>query len=239
MLHLLASLSHSAEHAAWDALLAAHVTNSGVDYAGFDGAALDAYVAGLSAAEKPEGRDATLAFTMNAYNALTVDLMLDHPEVKSIRELDGGEVWKTREFTVAGEQVTLDHLENGVLRPLGDPRIHAGLNCASKGCPPLFGDAFETATVQAQLDDATKNWVSLNAYITSKMEDELALSMIFDWFAADFAAYATPDLAHAEGKEEQAINFLIKYTDEGTAKWLREGNYQVSWREYDWAKNAR
>ena len=241
MLHLLTSLSSAMDHAAWDGLLKAHVDNSGVDYAGFDGAALDAYLAELAKAPKPEGEAETLAFYLNAYNALTVDLVLDNPGLKSIRDLDGGQVWKTRRHTVAGEQVTLDHIEHGLLRPLGDPRVHAGLNCASKGCPPLLAEAFEAATVDEQLDKATRNWVSLNAYITSKMEDEIHLSKIFEWFAEDFASYADDfDVPNVDDpKQEAALNFIRAYGPPHIQTWIEGGAYTVAWREYDWALNAR
>lgn len=241
MLHLLTTLSFAMDHSPWDALLKAHVDNSGVDYASFDGAALDAYVAALGAAPKPEGKDETLAFYINAYNALTVDLILANPGVASIRDLDEGEVWKTRSFNVAGESVTLDHIEHGILRPLGSERVHASVNCASKGCPPLLAEAFVPERVDAQMTSATRNWVSLNAYITSKRMDELHLSQIFDWFGDDFSEYADDfDIPGVDDpKQEAALNFLRAYTDPGTKKWIESGTYSVHWWDYDWALNKK
>ncbi|HJN72748.1 MAG TPA: DUF547 domain-containing protein [Myxococcota bacterium] len=242
MLHVLSGLCFALDNGGWNGLLSAHVEVSGVDYAGFDGAALDSYVAAIAAAPKPKGKDQTLAFYMNAYNALTVDLILDHQgKITSIRDLDGGQPWKKRTFVVAGEELTLDHIENGVLRPLGDPRVHAGLNCASKGCPPLLAEAFEAATIDAQLDRAARSWVSHNAFITSKMEDELHISQIFDWYAVDFAAYADDfDVPGVDDpKQEAALNFIRAYSGDHTRKWIESGSYTVHWWEYDWKLNAR
>ena len=39
-------------------------------------------------------------------------------------------------FSVRGKTYTLDEMEHAVLRPLGDPRIHMAINCASRSCPP-------------------------------------------------------------------------------------------------------
>jgi hypothetical protein len=33
--------------------------------------------------------------------------------------------------------MNLFDLEHKIIRPFGDPRIHAGINCASGGCPRL------------------------------------------------------------------------------------------------------
>ena len=128
-------VAHAVDVASWQAVLDAHVdTASDVDYAGVKAdPRLETYVAGLATASEPEGKEAQLAFWMNAYNALTVDLVTDEWPLASIRDLDGGNPWRKRTFTVAGRSVTLDDIEHRILRPLGDPRIHAGVNCASRG----------------------------------------------------------------------------------------------------------
>lgn len=236
----MSSLAAAGDHADWNAIVSTNVKGRNVSYGTIDTAALDAYLARLATAQAPSTPDAKLAFWMNAYNALTVDLILDNPGIASIRDLDEGNPWTARTFTVAGQQVTLDHIENGILRPLGDPRIHAGVNCASKGCPPLFAEAFEAATVQEQLDRATRNWVATNAYKTSKAMDEIHVSKIFEWYGDDFAAYgaAKADLPGVDGQMEQALNFIAAYGDSEIQKLIASGAYSTGFLDYSWKLNA-
>ncbi len=155
--HALAGEGAAFDHGAFDALLGAHVSASGVDYGGLAGqrAALDAYVGTLPGVELDGfGRSEQMAFWINAYNALTLTLILDNYPLASIRDLDDGNPWEAHSWTVAGRSVTLNAIEHEILRPMGDPRIHAAVNCASKGCPPLASDAFTGAGLGAQLDVA-------------------------------------------------------------------------------------
>jgi hypothetical protein len=80
-----------------DALLRTHVDADGlVDYEGLgrDGAALDAYLSSVASAPFVEmGRDEKLALLVNAYNAFTLRLVLDHWPVASIKEIPSGKRW--------------------------------------------------------------------------------------------------------------------------------------------------
>ncbi|MCP4809386.1 MAG: DUF547 domain-containing protein [Proteobacteria bacterium] len=241
MLLLLASAASAGDHADWNAIVSANVQGRKVSYSTIDTAALDAYLAKLAAASAPTEKNAQLAFWMNAYNALTVDLILDNPGIASIQDLDEGDPWNARSFTVAGQSVTLNHIENEILRPLGDPRIHAGVNCASKGCPPLFNEAFEATTVDEQLNRATANWIATNAYKTSKSMDEIHVSKIFEWYGDDFAAYgaARKDLPGVDGQLEQALNFIAAYGGESDVTEVGANpNATYAYLEYSWKLNA-
>lgn len=159
----------------------------------------------------------------------------------SIRDIDGGKVWSSRSFVVAGESLTLDAIENQKLRPMGDPRIHAALNCASKGCPPLRAHAYVREDLDAQLDDASRAW----ARAGSAMRWEgatLQLTSIFDWYGDDFLARygkAFYDVPGLSGKQEAAVNYLATYADPAMAVKLRAGNYKTVWMVYDWGVNGR
>ncbi len=199
----LAAFDHG--HAAWDRLLAEHVSwvrggvASRVDYAGLqrDREALQAYLGELSAVSPEQfqgwSRDQRLAFLINAYNAFTVELILtEYPEIDSIKDLGGwfSSPWKQRFFTLLGEERHLDWIEHERIRAPGvynEPRIHFAVNCASIGCPALRPDAFTAQRLDAQLQDSTERFLADRTRNRYAPEDNaLEVSSIFDWYAEDF-----------------------------------------------------
>lgn len=237
----LAPAAHALDHGPWQAVLDAHLdSSSNVDYAAAkDDAGLEAYVASLATAPAPSGQAEKLAFWMNAYNALTVDLIADEWPVGSIRDLDNGDPWGKRRFTVAGRDVTLNDIEHGILRPLGDARIHAGVNCASRGCPPLHRTAFTAANVAAELDAASGHWAGTTGASLDRAGGKVLLNKIFDWYGDDFRKGEVLDLPGVEGKREAALVFLMPYLPEADRAWLKAGGYAVEWRPYSWSVNAQ
>lgn len=223
------------------AVLSRHVNNRGqVDYAAArDDAELEAVVAALATATEPSGRAEKMAFWINAYNVLTVDLVADNWPLSSIRDLDGGNPWDTRKFTVAGRTVTLNDIEHKILRPMGDPRIHAAVNCASAGCPPLSPTPFTGAGLDSQLDHASARWAATTGLSIDRSAGTVKLNQIFDWYGADFEATAKGDIPGVEGKQDAAIWYLSGHVSEADAAWLRAGGYTVSWAPYSWAANAQ
>ena len=77
-----------------------------------------------------------IAFLINAYNAFTLQSIIDQDSIKdSIRDIPG--VWNKRTFALAGEQKTLDNIEHDILRKdFNEPRLHVALVCAAISCPP-------------------------------------------------------------------------------------------------------
>jgi hypothetical protein len=185
--------------ALWDALLGAY-TREVADAAGvrvdYRGLAAEPrwreLLAGLAGAEVPGDRAGRLAFWINAYNVLAIDVVLQSYPLASIR--DAGSllrpVWKRPAGRAGGAPRTLDEIEHRILRPLGEPRIHAAIVCASSSCPSLRREAFRAERIEEQLED------SLRAFLAHPEKGSrydaashtLWLSPIFDWFAEDFAA---------------------------------------------------
>ncbi len=221
-------------------LLRTYVDEDGnVDYVAVrEGSEIDEYRAALAVAEVPSSDDGRAAFWINAYNALTIGLIADNFPLNSIMELDGGSPWDTRIFTVAGQQVTLNHIEHQLLRPMGDPRIHAALSCASRGCPPLRRTVFTADHLDAQLDAASRDWLQGGGVQLDVEGNQVTLSRLFEWYADDFAPASLTDIAGVDGAEEAAINFAAGYLPEHAA-WLLTGGYTVAWSPYDWGLNAR
>ena len=245
------ALDHS--HKAWDELLKKHVryvengNASRVDYAGFarDRARLKSVLDEYQKVTKAEFDSWTKpqqqAFLINAYNALTVELILTkYPDLKSIRDLGGflSKPWSRKFFTLFGQESYLDFIEHEVLRKEGvydDPRVHVAVVCASIGCPMLRSDAFTAASLDSQLDDGMTRFLSdrtRNRYNPQKRK--LEVSKIFDWYGKDF------EKGHKGYTTVKAT--MAKYADvladkpEDRAA-VREQKVDVDFLDYDWALN--
>jgi len=240
-------------HADWQALLERHVVvasdghSSRVDYSGFkhDRTRLGAYLGELNAVAMSEFEQwdgaSRLAFLINAYNAWTIELVLDaYPELDSIKDLGGlfSSPWRKRFFTLLGERRSLDDLEHQLIRAPGvfdEARIHVALVCASIGCPMLRPEAFVAQRLDAQLEDSMRRFLgdrSRNRFDGAR--GELFVSKIFDWYEDDFqrphgrfasladtfASYAE-SLAHTSHEAEQ----------------IRSGEYSLHFLSYDWQLN--
>ncbi|MDQ6973432.1 MAG: DUF547 domain-containing protein, partial [Mariprofundaceae bacterium] len=84
-----------------------------------------------------------LAFWINTYNILAVKMVVEHAGIQSIKDVGSwyAPVWKKDAGMVAGKIYTLNNIENNILRPMGEPRIHFAIVCASVSCPDLRAEA--------------------------------------------------------------------------------------------------
>ncbi|MCZ7681820.1 MAG: DUF547 domain-containing protein [Sandaracinaceae bacterium] len=80
-------------------------------------------------------RDARLAFYLDAYNALVVKAVIDRWPIEGVMRVPG--FFDRARYRVAGRDLTLNELENDVIRGFAEPRVHFALNCASASCPRL------------------------------------------------------------------------------------------------------
>ncbi len=223
------------DHSELDALLVAHVDAGAgrVDYEALasERPRLDAYLGRVAAATLPSLSAPELeALLINAYNAYTISLMLDHlGEVTSIREID--DPWGAKRYTFGGHTVSLDDLEHGLLRPIfKDPRVHFAVNCASIGCPPLRAGAYTGVEVDAQLEAATRRTLSDERY--ARWEGgALALTRIMNWYGEDFTREGWSP------RSGSVAGFVKRYARADLAAKLEEGT-SVTWLEYDWAANT-
>jgi hypothetical protein len=228
------------DHAAWGVLLERHLVRSDdgitrVDYAAFvddDQAALDRYVQGLAAVPISRyGRAEQMAYWINLYNALTIQVVLDHHPVASIRDIDispglfSNGPWGKKLTEVEGQALSLDDIEHRILRPIWrDPRIHYAVNCASLGCPDLRFEPFRGASIEAQLEGAARAYVNHPRGVQAR-GDRLVVSSLYDWFMDDFG-----------GTEEGVIAHLRSHADPDLAAALGRHSSIDDFR-YDWALN--
>lgn len=129
-----------------------------------------------------------LAFYINAYNILALKMVADHWPVESIKDVGSlfRSVWKQPAGQLSGNAITLGTLEHQILRPMGEPRIHLAIVCASVSCPDLRAEPFRAETLAQQLDDQAVSFLH-NAGKGLRIEDHvIRVSKIFDWFEQDF-----------------------------------------------------
>ena len=229
-------------HAPFDALLRDFVHDGRVDYRGMKGdeARLDGYLQALAAVDPGAlGREARIAFWINAYNAFTLRLILDHyPGIGSIKEIPRGDRWKARRWRVNGRDYSLDEIEHQILRKAGEPRMHFAIVCASFSCPDLRDGAYDADRLDAQLTEAVRGFLANPAKGLSFGDEPgrlygtnhvLRVSSIFDWFEGDFEAAAG-----------SVVDFILPYAPEDSARYIRAHRdaIQVSHLDYDWSLNG-
>jgi Protein of unknown function, DUF547 len=210
------------DHKQWNDLVQKHLSGKGnVDYKGFkkDAAALQSYL-NLLAKNLPEkswSKNAVLAYWINAYNAYTVKLILDHYPVKSIKKIDSP--WDKEFFTLGSKKYSLGEIEHKILRKMNEPRIHFAINCASFSCPNLANEAFTETELEKQLETVARSFVNDKTKNTIT-PDKIEISSIFDWFSGDFKTKGT------------LIDYLNKYSSIKINK-----SAKVKYKEYNWNLN--
>ena len=233
--HHVAEPRSAFDHSAYDKLLKKHVTGQGlVDYKGFkaDEAAFNQYLALLSKAPPAAGwsKAEQMAYWINAYNAYTIRLILDHYPVQSIKDI-GSKIkipfvttpWAAKFFSIGDKKMSLDNIEHGILRKkFDDPRIHFALVCASISCPRLRNEAYTPAQLEKQLDDQGHDF--LNNPAKNKITKANAqLSKYFDWYKGDW-----------EKNGQSVVQWVNRYAatkiDAGT---------KVSYLDYNWSLNKQ
>jgi hypothetical protein len=220
-------------HEIFDGLLRKHVSSTGkVDYRGFiqDSIILNRYLNLLSRNPPDDGkwsRNDQMAYWINAYNAFTIKLIADHYPVKSIKDI-GDKIqipfvntpWDIKFIRQGNRLIDLNFIEHTRLRKLGDPRIHMVIVCASKSCPALLNQAYETEQLDQQLTTQTQKFLSDPTRNKIK-PGEAQISMIFSWYKSDFAM---------NGSSVRA--FIARYS---TLK--IKADTPISFLDYDWSLN--
>ncbi len=167
-------------------------------------------------------KEEKLAFYINAYNILAIKMVLDHWPVDSIRDIGHffSPVWKKNVGKIDGKLVSLDEIEHAILRPLGDPRIHMVIVCASVSCPDLSNEAYRVSKLNTQLDAQSVKFLNNPIKGLILVGNEVKVSKIFDWFEKDFAI------------EGGVIGFLRKYRPD-----ISKNMTIKAYLDYDWSLN--
>ncbi|GBF82244.1 DUF547 domain-containing protein [Aphanothece sacrum] len=182
-----------------------------------------------------------LAFLINAYNAFTLQSIIDQTPIKSsIRDIPG--VWKLRKFKIAGQEKTLDNIEHDTIRKeFNEPRIHVALVCAAKSCPILHNEPYTSEKLDQQLHNQVEKFIkSSQGFRIDKEQGKVYLSSIFEWYGDDWKAnYAAKEGFTGSETERAVLNFLSNYLPIDNQVYLRQGNYRIDYLNYDWSLNKQ
>ena len=238
------------DHSTFAAVLSAHLHNSLVDYAAIqaDRTGLDHYIDELGSASatavNSASLDTRLAFWINAYNACTMRLIVDHYPIErrtglgsivnrvrgmpanSIRQIP--DTFAHAFCPVAGKERSLDEIEHEIIRPMGEPRIHFAVNCAARSCPVLAAAPYTGEHLDAQLDAAVARLVANPAHYSLEREGRpvVHLNKVLDWYKDDF------------GGEEGVLSFLLSYLPESDREYIESNERtRLEFERYDWTLN--
>lgn len=227
-------------HSVWEAILLNYVRPGadGIHRVAYsrvrpdDLRALDGYLDTMSEiAITDYRRSEQMAFWINVYNALTIDLILAHYPVPSIRKLHHRRSarqigpWDQMLITIEGMALSLNDIEERILKPIWqDPRILYALSCGAIGCPNLQPVPYSSKTLEKQLSDVAM------AYINDKRcimiaGGKLRVSSLYRWNIRDFG-----------GSDQGIIHHLMAYAEPALAMSLQKFD-QIHGDNFDWRLN--
>lgn len=209
-------------HYKWNQLLQTNVSKTGkVNYKTFNdnAAELRIYIKSLTQNMPNDdwNKEDKLAYWINAYNALTIDLILRNYPTESIKDIK--DPWDQRLWKFGDKWQNLNDIEHQILRKMDEPRIHFAIVCASVSCPKLQNEAFMALNLEELLTKATEEFLA----DTTKNElskDRIKLSKIFKWFKKDFEA------------DGSLIDFLNEFADITISNSAKK-----SYKDYSWELN--
>ena len=214
----------------WQKVLSSFVdTNGSVNYKGLKGnhGQLSAFLKEINSVDinliSKWTKNQQKAFWINSYNALTVELIVAHYPLKSIKDIS--KPWDRKVLTLGKDNYSLNDIEHKILRKkFSDPRIHAALVCASRGCPGLGRTAFLPQNLDKQLDQSFGSFINNPKKNRIKPENgTIYLSKIFKWYGKDF---------RAKGGFKK---FIAGYAPQDMADSIKKA--KVKFQGYDWLLN--
>lgn len=183
-------------HDNYNKVLKTYVKDGKVNYVALkqNRAQLDNYLENLAKVDKSTfnswSKNKQLAYLINLYNADTLQLIIDHYPVKSIKDIGSifNGPWDQKVVHLFGKTITLNNLEHDIIRKqYKEPRIHMALVCAAIGCPPLRSEAYTASSLDKQLADQSRTYLaSPKGMRIDEKNGKVYLSKIFDWYGGDF-----------------------------------------------------
>ena len=233
----------ASDYSSWQRFLDLYLKDELVNYSAVkdDSALLRDVVLQLENVKKEEydrwSQDEKKVFWINAYNIEAIKLVLDHYPLKrslgfqalrypanSIQQIP--DVWNQEALTILGKKVSLNYIENEILRKeFPDPRIHFAIVCASLGCPVLRDEPYVSDRLDSQLDDAVLRFMQdRKKFNYDAYSNTFYLSPIFKWFKEDFE------------KAGGGVAFIKKHIPQN--KNLPD-SAKIQWLDYDWSLNEQ
>ena len=173
-----------------------------------------------------------LSFWINVYNILAIKIVADHYPVKSIKDVGGffDQVWDKEAGIVGGSPYSLNDIEHGILRKMGEPQIHAAIVCAAVSCADLAMYSYKPDIIASQLDIQMRDLLAnkTKGFMVDDDEGSIYISSIFKWFRKDFK------------KSGGVVNSLKKHAPkemEQFIKYVESGRYSIEYFDYNWNLN--
>ena len=239
------------DHESWNELLKKHVVvladgqATQVNYEAMleDRIAITQYLEELASISRGEfdawSIPEQLAFLINAYNAWTIELILsEYSGLRSIRQIGllPFSAWRRKIVRLFDEQHSLDEIEHGMIRGWGiynEPRIHFAVNCAAIGCPALRAEAYLGNSLDQQLEENTKLFLS-DRTRNYFLNGQLYVSSIFDWYEEDFEQ----GWRGINSVSEFLLNYVTELgLDLEEISFLEQERIQIRHLRYDWGLN--
>lgn len=226
------------DHSAFNALLNRYVDSDGyVNYKAWrssrnDRSTLQTYLSELAKADPTQNasRESQLAFWINAYNAVTLEGILQVYPTSSIRKhtskFGGYNIWDDLPLLVAGKPYSLNDIEHKVLRKMGEPRIHFAIVCASVGCPRLLNSAYVPEKLDDQLMINSKDFFSRQQNFKINNAGTVEVSSILKWFGEDFG-----------NSQVERFKYLQQYVPQNAQQYVIKSNVRVVYQDYNWSLN--
>ena len=161
-----------------------------------DGGDVEAIVDSIAALEPSQlaaalnSREKKLAFWVNVYNGMVQYLLTEDPSLYD----DRGNFFSTQSFTVAGQRLSPNETEHGIIRggenrfglgflpqffpnkfertfriKGGDSRVHFALNCGAADCPPVA--IYEPETYNEQINTRVRSYLAEHSEIKGSGKD--------------------------------------------------------------------
>ncbi|ETW99947.1 MAG: hypothetical protein ETSY1_13115 [Candidatus Entotheonella factor] len=215
-------------HQRFDQILQSSVVDGAVDYSNIaKNPNFAEYLKELESKPTFHNQPEALVYWINAYNALAIKGILDGRSPRTLLGRYG--YFKKAKYRVGGRKISLYDLEHKVIIPMGEPRIHFAINCASQSCPKLLSKAYTTDMLEQQLDTNTRAFINDPSRNRFDRNKKIAyVSKIFDWFQEDFNQHA--------GSVQKYLSRYV--TDPSLAKDLANEQYKIKYLKYDWRLNG-
>ena len=245
-------------HTAFTDELQKYVGMSLIDYGSWKKSPenLKRYIDSLTAIGEVEyksfSEDEKKALWLNAYNALTIYLVLKYYPVKgkkayypasSIRQIDG--FWEDNKITIGGKTATLAQIEHNLLRrDFRDPRTHFAVVPAAVGGATIERVAFSAPGLDQWLDRKAREYLGSprNVRVDTK-SGTIYVPQLFRWFPLDFAKSVGLGRAFPPPTDDQII---VAYLRKKGGSDLRtqidrvgkkDSEIRVIYEPFDWTLN--
>ena len=241
-------------HRPFDQILDLYVRDGLVYYLALrsERARLDRYVSSLNVPEATYAgwaRDRQLAFWLNAYNAFTLQTVINHYPIRgkspgypsaSIRQIPGA--FDRTKHRAAGRSLTLDEIERTVLPAFDEPRVYLALGRGAVGSGRLRSEAFSGDRLAPQLDAVAADFLTQDQMLKIDRDaGTMSVTPILSWREAEFvAAYdkgADGPYAQRSPLERALLAFIAPRRLPLEKEFVQRNGFRVRFLEFDWRLN--